>query len=190
MEKKLLPHINIFNRDKYSAPVGDDFVYALLAENGKVKIGTTNNLWNRIYCLQNMNAQKLEPVIFWRCHNGKSIELAMHIIFQNYREHGEWFSFGHYDDPSSHWKYKHLMISALLTCQRPPIPIHSAVLSYVQYDHIQPNDPLYNVPGGGNWTGKECYPPDLFAPFIPKDKGIALSHWIRELEEMYYLHRP
>jgi hypothetical protein len=192
MRRKLLPNLHSFQSDKgNTSPPGTDYIYVLGTDEGLVKIGTTNNLWARLKQLQSMSPMKLEPLMFWICRSGKSVEAALHALFRDYRKHGEWFSFGHYDSRWTRWKYRHLALSALLTCSRPPIPIHHSILFYLQYEHIPDDDPLHDVPGGGDYSGRECYPSELFASFYPVEAGtFRLVDWPDEIRQLYGFEEP
>ena len=187
MKRKLLPNLSSFETDKKNfSLVGTDYVYVVGTDEGWVKIGTTNDWWGRIKKLQGMSPKKLEPLIFWSCQSGKSIEAAVHALFRDYRKHGEWFYFGHHLSGYGDWKYRHLALSALLTCCRPPIPINGSILHTIQFEHIPHDDPIYEVPGGGDWTGRECYPHELFAPFYPNEDGtLRLLGWPDEIRQLY-----
>jgi len=192
MRRKLLPNLSSFewNKNNLSSP-GTDYIYVLGTDEGLVKIGTTNNLWGRLKQLQGMSPKKLEPLMFWSCRSGKSVEAALHALFRDHRKHGEWFYFGHHLSEFSGWKYRHLALSALLTCSRPPIPIHGSILNGLQYEHVPNDDPLYQVPGGGDWSGRECYPSELFAIFYPRDVDtIELRDWSDETQQLYMLGQP
>ena len=189
MKRKMLPNLYSFQSDKGKSSLpGTDYIYVLGTEDGLVKIGTTNDLWERVKKLQGMSPKKLEPLMFWVCRSGKSVEAALHSLFRDYREHGEWFYFGDYLGGSDDWKYRHLALSALLTCSRPPIPIHGSILNGIQFEHIPDDDPIHDVPGGGDWSGRECYPSELFAGFYPSDDGnIRLVDWPDEIRQLYRL---
>jgi hypothetical protein len=186
MRRKLLPNLSSFKRDKdnFSSP-GADYIYVLGTDEGLVKIGTTNNLWSRLKQLQGMSPKKLEPLMFWVCRSGKSVEAAIHALFRDYRKHGEWFYFGDHHAGDG-WKYRHLALSALLTCSRPPIPIHGSILYGLQFEHIPDDDPLHDVPGGGDFSGRECYPSELFARFYPDENDtFRLIDWPDEIRQLY-----
>jgi hypothetical protein len=187
MRRKLLPALPNFQsiKAKQASP-STDFIYVLGTDVGLVKIGTTNNLWARFKQLRGMSPQKLEPLMFWNCRSGKGVEAALHVLFRDYRKHGEWFEFGHYDAPWSWWKYRHLALSALLTATRLPIPIHRSVLYYIQTEHVPDDDPIHDAPGGGDWSGRECYPPELFASFYPdEDDAFRLRDWPIDIQRLY-----
>lgn len=189
MKRKLLPNLASFQHDKerHTTP-SVDFIYVLGASDGQVKIGTTNDLWQRVRKLKAMSPLKLEPLLFWRCHSGKSVEAALHALFRDYRVHGEWFRFGSIDSDYNRWKYRHLALSALLTCPCPPVPIHGSILHRIQLEHVPDDDPLHDVPGGGDWSGRECYPTDLFAAFYPDEHNsdsFLLLNWSEEIRVLY-----
>jgi hypothetical protein len=192
MRRKLLPNLSSFKLDKDNfSSLGTEYIYVLGTDEGLVKIGTTNNLWSRLRQLQGMSPKKLEPLMFWVCRSGKSVEAALHALFRDYRKHGEWFYFGDHYVVSSGWKYRHLALSALLTCSRPPIPIHGSILNGLQYEHVPDDSPLYDVPGGGDWLGLECYPSELFAIFYPdKNDTFRLIDWPDEIQQLYRFDQP
>lgn len=183
MKRKLLPNLYSIQADKNLIPsTNADYIYVLGTDDGLVKIGTTNNLWGRIKKLQGMSPKKLEPLLFWICNRGKSVEAALHALFHDYRKHGEWFDFGHYLSTHNAWKYRHLALSALLTCSSPPLPVHSSILAEIQFEHIPDDDPMHDVPGGGDYSGRECYPSELFAGFhLGEDNAFYLINWSDEL---------
>lgn len=186
MKRKMLPKLYSFQSDKEKvSSIGTDYIYVLGTDDGLVKIGTTDSLWGRFKKLQGMSSKKLEPLLFWICRSGKSVEAALHALFRDYRKHGEWFYFGHYDT----WKYRHLALSAILTCPRLPIPTHGSILHRLQYGHIPDDDPVYDVPVKDvDLSGRECYPPELFAGFYPReDDGISLVNWPDEIRQLYGL---
>ena len=187
MKRKLLPNLYSFQSDKGSfPPFGTDYIYVLGTDEGLVKIGTTNDLCGRFKKLQGMSPKKLEPLMFWICRSGKSVEAALHALFRDYRKHEEWFYFGHHDTAWSVWKYRHLALSALLTCSRLPMPIHGSILYSIQFEHIPDDDPTYDVPGGGNFSGRECYPSELFARFyLTEDETFRLLDWPDEIRQLY-----
>jgi hypothetical protein len=177
MNRKLLPNLASLHFDKASTDShGTDYIYVLGTDEGLVKIGTTNDLWERVKKLQGMSPKRLEPLMFWICRSGTSVEAALHALFRDYRKHGEWFYFGDYYAGRSGWKYRHLALSALLTCSRPPIPIHGSILHGLQFEHIPDDDPGHDIPGGCDWSGRECYPTELFASFYPNKDG-TFVYW-------------
>lgn len=149
MKKKLLPDLHVFNLDKKTETeaVGTDFIYVIGSDGGMVKIGTTNDLWVRFEKLRGMSPKPLEPLMFWVCRNGRSVEAALHALFRDYRRHGEWFYFGDHSSRYNVWKYRHLASSALLTCTHPPVPVHGSVLHDIQYQHVPDDDPVWDEPG-------------------------------------------
>lgn len=188
MKRRLLPKLNSFQADKgNAASIGTDYIYVLGTDDGLVKIGTTDNLWKRVKQLQGMSPKKLEPLLFWICRSGKSVEAALHALFRDYRKHGEWFYFGHHVERYGAWKYRHLALSAILTCSRLPIPIHGSILHSLQFEHIPYNDPIYDAPEGEDLlSGRECYPPELFAGFYPReDSTFSLTNWPDEIRPLY-----
>lgn len=195
MKRKLLPKLDSFQSDKgKTSSIGTDYIYVLGTDDGLVKIGTTDSLWERFKKLQAMSPKRLEPLLFWICRSGKSVEAALHALFRDYRKHGEWFYFGHYDGRyNDEWKYRHLALSAILTCSRLPIPIHGSILSGLQYEHIPDDDPIYtDVPVNEvvrHLSGRECYPPELFAGFLPREDDTFLlsANWPDELRQLYGL---
>lgn len=190
MKRKMLPILISFQSDKgKTSSLGTDYIYVLGTDDGLVKIGTTDSLWERFKKLQAMCPKKLEPLLFWICRSGKSVEAALHALFRDYRKHGEWFNFGHYDGRVDKWKYRHLALSAILTCSRLPNPIHGSILNGLQYEHVPDDDPIYDVPVTQfDLTGRECYPAELFAGFYPReDDAISLVNWPDELRQLYGL---
>jgi hypothetical protein len=187
MKRKLLPNLLSLRHDKKAAPEQPtDFIYVLGTQDGLVKIGTTNDLWGRFKKLRGMSPKPLQPLMFWACRRGKTVEAALHAIFHDYRRHGEWFEFGHPDATYARWKYRHLALSALFTCAHPPVPIDASLLGGIQIEHVPENDPIWDVPGGGDWTDKACYPPDLFAGFYPAENDtFRLLDWPEETRQLY-----
>jgi hypothetical protein len=192
MRRKLLPNLSSFQSDKDNfSSLGTDYIYVLGTNDGLVKIGTTNDLWGRFKKLQGMSPKNLEPLMFWICRSGKSVEAALHALFRDYRKHGEWFYFGSYLAEGSRWKYRHLALSALLTCSHPPIPINGSILNGLQFEHVPDEDPIYDVPGGGDWSGRECYPSELFALFYPDGVDtFRLLDWPDEIRQLYMFGQP
>ena len=187
MKRKLLPNLRSLERDKKHVPAPSaDYIYVLGTGDGLVKIGTTTDWVGRRKQLQGMSPEKLELLMFWVCRSGKSVEAALHALFRDYRKHGEWFEFGHYLSEYCTWKYRHLALSALLTCPYPPVPIHGSVLNGIQHEHVPEDDPIYDVPGGGDWSDRGCYPSELFAAFYPaEDELFRLIDWSEATQQLY-----
>ncbi len=70
----------------------NECVYFIVAENGLVKIGKTNNLQRRLEGLQYMSPVKLELIHLIPCEHFSAtrIERDLHIYFAKLRQHGEW----------------------------------------------------------------------------------------------------
>jgi hypothetical protein len=75
---------------------GAEFVY-LIASNAStlVKIGRSVNVPRRLIDIQRMCPVPL--VVLWQTEGGFELETALHVMFQRYRRHGEWFDFGGQD---------------------------------------------------------------------------------------------
>lgn len=70
-------------------PVG--FVYLIHAENGLYKIGKTQNLWARFKPFSVSFPMKWEVVHSFRANNYSAAEAALHKMFADQRDVGEWF---------------------------------------------------------------------------------------------------
>jgi hypothetical protein len=184
-KSEFLPDLAAFVRSKGDAIPGTEFIYLLgEADGGLVKIGTTHDLWDRVKKIRAMNPKPLELLMFWMCHNGKSVEAALHATFRNYRRHGEWFEFGNYSSTWGAWKYRHLAVTALLTCASPPIPAHGSVAWNIQFGHVASNDSAWDTDNG--LDDRECFPSDVFAEFYPRENDkYELRGWSDETREQY-----
>ena len=183
-----LPDLTSILADKLKRPtVGKEFIYVLQAGamSSLVKIGTTDDLWGRIKKLKASSPTKLYPVMFWACQAGRTVEAALHTLFRDYRQHSEWFDFGDDGQGPDRWKFRHLALSALLTCSRPPIPIQGGLLSDIQYGHI-PTAERCELMQSRTLVGRECYPPELFASFYESgEDSYDVRDWSEETLRLY-----
>ena len=67
------------------------YVYFLLAENGKIKIGSSKELNHRLLALQYANATKLDLLFAIIVPKYSRVENFLHKRFGDRRSHGEWF---------------------------------------------------------------------------------------------------
>ncbi|MFE6852651.1 GIY-YIG nuclease family protein [Streptomyces sp. NPDC057674] len=80
------------------AVVNGDVVYVLrLAGMDPVKIGMTRNLGERVKALQTGVPARIE--VLWTTPGARPLERALHVAFQAYRRHGEWFDLTQLGDP-------------------------------------------------------------------------------------------
>lgn len=192
---KLLPSIREFC-EFYSKTknirTGADYIYVLyVEERGLVKIGKTNSLWKRLGTIEGMNHSRTTPIMFWNCHNGRSVEAGLHAMFKDYREQGEWFYFGDYLKNTGDWKYRHLAVYAILTASYLPIPVDDSLYETIQYGHTRHHVPSYDWKSADNLKGEEIYPYELFARFhIKGDKSIITYEWPKEIVDLYCLSDP
>src|SRR3990167_5652852 len=67
------------------------YVYFLLAENGKIKIGSSKELNQRLLALQYANPAKLDLLFAVIVPRYTRVENFLHKRFGDRRSHGEWF---------------------------------------------------------------------------------------------------
>lgn len=86
-QQKAAPLFRAFYRRDHTRTM----IYAIQAGlTGPVKIGqTTGPVWRRLKTLQTANAEKLHGLAAWRALPGE--EAFLHLAFDRYRLHGEWF---------------------------------------------------------------------------------------------------
>lgn len=79
-----------FNRNSYIKKTG--YVYLIGANNSDlVKLGTTNNIKNRMSSLVNESPIELTLIHKKYADNPGKLERDLHSIFKNNFSHGEWF---------------------------------------------------------------------------------------------------
>lgn len=66
-------------------------VYAVLAENGLVKIGSAMNPEERILCLQGQSPVRVNLTLLGAVVGSRDLERTIHRRLKRYCAHGEWF---------------------------------------------------------------------------------------------------
>lgn len=74
-----------------STKVNSGFVYLLLGENGKYKIGKSKNPERRCKELSLSSCENHKLIHSFYCKNPHSQEQRLHELFNNNRSHSEWF---------------------------------------------------------------------------------------------------
>ena len=67
----------------------ENHVYFIVAENGLIKIGMSNDPLKRLSVLKTMSPLKLRIITTRK--GGRKLELRLHRQFQHLHNHGEWF---------------------------------------------------------------------------------------------------
>jgi hypothetical protein len=90
LEKRLLEEaIQAKNRQPQRQA---SFVYLILAENGLIKIGKSNDVYGRLKSLDTSSPLKLSLLFYIETMNADELEDALHGIYDDKRIKGEWFS--------------------------------------------------------------------------------------------------
>lgn len=66
-------------------------IYLIRTNDGRYKIGTSNNPKKRIYQLQTGNSDRLELIDVYQSENARRIESTLHRYYSYGRMIGEWF---------------------------------------------------------------------------------------------------
>ena len=99
---KYIEAFNIMENEYYTEKSTDTYktylykpksVYVLLADDGSVKIGVSNNVEYRKHVLENYTGKNITKTYFTPpCSNSFAIEKLSHTYFQENRIYGEWFN--------------------------------------------------------------------------------------------------
>lgn len=83
------------NKEKINISKKPGVVYFLLSPHlNKVKIGvTTSDLDKRVEAIRSVCPTKVELVLSIKSNKALKLEQSLHIIFEQYRSHGEWFEY-------------------------------------------------------------------------------------------------
>lgn len=72
-------------------PKESGFIYAIIDESDRVKLGKAADVDRRLAELQTGNAEKLTIMYLWYVDSMTKAETGLHHIFAAYRVRGEWF---------------------------------------------------------------------------------------------------